>query len=54
MELIYNLLGRLLFTRRQDWHQRRSAKTLVLTIAFSVAFGLVMAEVIRFAYNHKR
>ncbi len=44
MELLYNLLGRLLFPRRQNWEQRKSAKILVLTVAFSLALGLVLAE----------
>jgi len=54
MELIYNLLGRLLFPRRQEWHQRRSAKTFVLTVAFSMTLGLVLAEVMRMIYFHRK
>ncbi len=54
MELIYNLLGRMLFPRRQNWSQRRSAKIFVLTIAFSVTLGLVLAEVIRMIYVHRK
>jgi hypothetical protein len=54
MQMIYNLLGRLCFSRQQDWEQRRSAKTLVLTVAFALALGFAVAEVIRIMYYHKK
>ena len=54
MQLFYDLPGRLLFPRRQSWEQRKHAKAMVFTIAFSPAFGLVVAEVIRLAYDHKK
>jgi len=52
--MIYNLVGRLLFPRRQEWAQRKSAKTLVFTAAFSLALGVFLAEVIRMIYNHQK
>jgi len=54
MQMLYDLLGRLLFPRRQSWEQRRNAKTLVLTLAFTLALGFVMAEMIRMIYNHQK
>jgi hypothetical protein len=51
---IYEWLGRRLFPRRQDWQQRQDAKILAHTVAFSLTLGVVMAELIRYAYNHKR
>jgi hypothetical protein len=53
-QLIYNLVGRLGFARQPDWEQRRSAKTLVLTVAFSLALGLVLAEGLRLLYQHRK
>ena len=47
MHRLYDLLGRWLFPRQQSWQQRKSARTLVLTVAFTLAIGLVMAEAIR-------
>ena len=52
MQMFYDLLGRLLFPRRQNWDQRRSAKVMLLTVVFSLAFGLVVAAVIRIGYSH--
>lgn len=51
MQMFYHLLGRLLFPRRQNWEQRKNARDMVFTVAFSLAFGLVMAVVIRTAYH---
>jgi hypothetical protein len=52
--MIYGWLGRRLFPRRQDWQQRQDAKILLHTVAFSLALGLVIAEMICLAYDHKR
>jgi len=52
--MIYGWLGRRLFPRRQEWQQRQDAQILLHTVAFSLALGLVMAELIRFAYDHRR
>ena len=52
--MFYDLIGRLLFPRSQDWEQRKNAKILVLTVAFTLALGVVVAKVIRIAYNHQR
>jgi len=54
MQMIYGWLGRRLFPRRQEWQQRQDAQILLHTVAFSLALGLVMAELIRFAYDHRR
>lgn len=54
MQLIYNLVGWLLFRRQQMWEQRKNGKILVLTVAFSLALGLVLAEVLRFMAHHRR
>lgn len=54
MQMIYDLLGRLLFPRRQSWDQRKSAKVMLLTVVFSLAFGLIVAIVIRLGYAHAR
>jgi hypothetical protein len=52
MQMLYDLLGRLLFPRRQRWEQRKSAKAMMFTLAFSLTLGLVMAAVMRLMYNH--
>ena len=54
MQTIYILVGRLCFPREPAWAQQRNAKTLVLTVAFAVALGLAMAEVLRLMYYHKK
>ena len=54
MQKLYDVLGRLLFPRRQIWDQRKSAKTLVLTVAFSLAMGLILAVVVRMMYYHTK
>ena len=54
MQRIYDWLGRRLFPRRQEWQQRQDAQILAHTVAFSLALGLVMAELIRYAYGHER
>ena len=54
MPNFYHLVGRLFFPGRQNWEQRRNAKTLVLTMAFTLALGLVMAEIICIFYNHQK
>jgi hypothetical protein len=51
---IYDLVGRWVFPRRQAWDQRKSAKTLVLTVGFALAMGLVLAMVVLMMYDHKR
>jgi len=45
---------RLCFSRQQGWEQRKSAKTLVFTVAFAVASGLALAALIRLLYYHKK
>jgi len=52
MQTLFDLLGRWFFPRRQSWEQRKNAKAMVFTVVFSLAFGLVMMEVMRLAYNH--
>ena len=54
MRYFYELLGRWLFPRRQIWDQRKSAKTLVLTVVFAMAMGLVLAFVVRLMYYHTK
>ncbi len=54
MQLIYNLVGRLMFGRQQVWERRKNGKILVLTVAFSLALGLVLAEVLRLMYHHRK
>jgi hypothetical protein len=54
MQAIYNLLGRLCFPRRQNWEQQRSAKIMLLTVAFALALGVTVAAVIRTMYYHKK
>jgi len=54
VQTIFDLLGRWLFPRRQIWDQRKSAKTLVLTVAFSLAMGLILAELVRMMYYHTK
>jgi hypothetical protein len=51
MAPILEIIGRKLFPRRQNWEQQRRTKTLVGTLAFSLAFGLVMAKVMEMIYH---
>lgn len=52
MQTLYDLLGRLLFPRRQRWEQRKNAKAMVFTVIFSLVFGLIMAAVMQMKYHH--
>jgi hypothetical protein len=52
MAPIFEIIGRRLFPRRQNWEQQRLAKTLVGTLAFTLALGLGMAKVMEMIYNH--
>ena len=54
MERFYGLLGRWLFPRRQVWNQRKSAKTLALSVAFVLAVGLALAFAVRLIYDHTK
>ena len=47
-------LGRILFPKRQDWDQTKSAKLLVLVLSFSLVLAVVVAKLIRMMYNHSR
>jgi len=53
MQMIYSLIGRLLFPRQQDWERRKNAKTFVLTVAFTLCCCLILAEMMRLMYYHK-
>ena len=50
---IFASLGRRRFPHRQDWAQRRHAKTVLLTVVFALALGLAMAAVIRMTDDRK-
>lgn len=52
MQMFYNLIGRVFFSRMQEWERRRTAKTMTFVVGFSFLFALVIAKVIRMAYNH--
>ena len=54
MQLIYRLLGRLIFSRQQPWEQERSVKTMLLTIGFALALGLAISKIIHLLYNHQK
>ena len=54
MEKLFNLIGRWIFPHQQEWEQRRSARTLMLTLTFALTLGLVLAEMIRLMYDHKK
>jgi hypothetical protein len=54
MQMIYNLVGWLLFRRQQEWEQRKNGKLLVLVTAFFLAAGLILAEALRMMYNHRK
>ena len=53
-EKFFFFLGRMLFPRKQDWEQTRSAKTLVLVVGFSVVVALVVAKIIKMMYYHSK
>jgi len=53
MQMIYDIVGRILFPRRYDWERRRDARTLMLTILFSVGFSLLLATFMQII-NHRR
>ena len=54
MQRFYDLLGRMIFPRQQDWEQRKNAKILVFTVTFALALGFIMAAMIRLMYDHKK
>jgi len=54
MQMIYTLVGRLVFGRQQEWAQRKHAKTLLLVVALSLALGLILAEGLRLMYYHRK
>jgi len=54
MEMFYNFIGKVFFSRMQDWERRRTAKTMTFVVGFSVIFALIIAKVIKLAYNHTR
>ena len=54
MQSWFYLLGRWLFPRQQEWEQRKSAKTLVLTLGFALTLGIIVAETLRLMYDHKK
>ena len=54
MRRIYHLVGRLLFSRQQEWERQRSAKTVVFTVTFSLVLGLLLAMTIRLMYRHQQ
>ena len=54
MEMIFDTLGRLVFSRSQRWQQRKHARTLVFTLIFALVFGGVVGVIIHLAYNQKK
>ena len=54
MEKIYAIVGRWCFPRQQDWEQRRSAKTIVWTVVFTVMLGLALAKILRMIDHQPR
>ena len=44
--MLFNLLGKVLFPRRQEWEQSRKAKVLVA----AVCIGLIVAAVMAFIF----
>jgi len=54
MQMIFDTLGRLVFSRSQRWQQRKYARTLVFTLAFALAFGGVVGVLIHLVYYQRR
>ena len=54
MEKIYAIVGRWCFPRQQDWEQRRSAKTIVWTVVFTLMLGLALAKILRMIDHQPR
>ena len=52
--MFYQLIGRLVYPRQQNWAQRKNAKILVLTVAFTLMLGCVMAKLFHIIYNHQK
>jgi|APCry1669193181_1035450.scaffolds.fasta_scaffold395791_2 cell division protein FtsX len=50
----YALIGKIFFSRQQDWKQQKSAKTMTWVVVFSVVLALVLAKVMKLLYNHAR
>jgi hypothetical protein len=53
-EMFYDLLGRLLFPRQPRWKRRKKVKTTLLTLAFAVTLGSVLATAISLMNLHSR
>jgi len=54
MLMLFDLLGRWFFPRQQSWEQRKNARIMVFTVAFTLTAGLILAEVIRLVYYHQK
>ena len=51
---LFDLIGKLLFSRQQDWERRRSAKILISAITVGVVLGLVLWQVMKLMNHVKR
>ena len=52
--MLYSLIGRLFYPRQQSWAQRKYAKILVLTVAFTLTLNFVMVKIFHIIYNHQK
>ncbi len=54
MQLIYRIMGRVFFSRQQPWEQERNVKTMLITVGFALALGLIITKGIHMLYNHEK
>ena len=51
---LFDLIGKLLFSRQQDWERRRSAKIFVSAVAVGLLLGLVLFGVLHLMNHIKK
>jgi hypothetical protein len=52
MGTLYNLVGRLFFSRQPDWQRQRSARIYFWVALFSTSFALILVAGMRILANH--
>lgn len=44
---IFDLIGKLIFPRQQDWERRRNAKVMVVVVVFSLTLGYALWKLLK-------
>jgi hypothetical protein len=46
-ERIFDLIGKVIFPRQQEWERRRNAKVMVVAVTVGLFLGLVLWKVLK-------